>query len=90
MRSILALGSAFHLRVIQIRRHVRRWVDKPNVDVARCYLGVGRCACDYPRDGVVEDGVGHGTETASVVDKETLRIKHAIPIVVWAFNPNYL
>jgi hypothetical protein len=44
---------------------------------------------DHPGERVIKDGIGHGTEGASVVDRADVRVELAIELGVWACDPNY-
>lgn len=60
-------GSTEQLSIVQVGVHACGIVDEPGVDKVGGVGGVFRIGCDGVGDGIVENGVGHGLEDASVI-----------------------
>jgi len=80
---------AHHLAIVHIRVHVRIVCKEPRVDPACDVRGVLGRTVDHPGERVVEDGVGHGIEGASIVDRADSWVGLAIAIDLRACDPNY-
>lgn len=82
MLASLAVWPSFELPVVQVWIHCGGRVQKPRIDETRNICRVlGRSSND-PRQTVVEDSIGHGTECTGVVDQPPVGVKDAITGVV--------
>jgi hypothetical protein len=88
MRPRLTGRTTVHLRIVQVRGHICLRVDEPGVDIACSVGGVGGGSRQDPRDGVIEDCVGHRLEIASIVYEQSVGIELAVANDIWALDPD--